>query len=416
MNKNGNNKFEVCIVGTDFNAYFMARNFYEAYGIKSHLFGKITIGFTSKSKILDVTVVDNFWDKEVFVKTLVEFAKTQVEKQIILVGTNDRYVKMITENRSELSKYFLFNYASYELVTTLLEKDLFYTKFSNMGVTFPKTHIYSCLNGENSIESLGEKVKELGFPMILKPGDGIEFHLHEYESQAKVHKIKSLEQLHEIITKILKAGYTGNIVLQEYIPGGDGNLFDVVMYVSTKGTVEFMTFAQIGLQERAAAAIGNCTVLVNGFNEFGGTQEIVKKLKTFVEKIEYRGAGEIDIKYDERDKKFKVLEINPRQGRSSYYTTACGHNIAKYIVDDLIYGKEHKFKLVTEEYALSFVPMAIIKRYVESPKLKAELMKLEKEKKIVNPLDCKLDKSLYRSWLLLLRKINYIKKYRENKW
>ena len=65
---------------------------------------------------------------------------------------------------------------------------------------------------------------------------------------------------------------------------------------------------------------------------------------------------------------------------------------------------------------LSFVPKYVIKKHVKNEKLKKEVFKLIKDKKIVNPLDAKVDKSFKRKLWLFVRKINYIIKYRKCEW
>ena len=226
----------------------------------------------------------------------------------------------------------------------------------------------------------------------------------------------SEEELKEVVSKIEASGYSDNLIIQEYIPGDDSLLFDSILYVNTKGEVELMSFAQIALQEHTPTGIGNCTVLVNGFNEFKNTNLIKDKLKKFLSDIGYTGIAEFDLKYDTRDQKFKVFEINPRQARSSYYLTACGYNLAKYLIDDLIYNKTHKFKLIEDKMVLSFVPKKVIKKYVENAKIKKEIFKLIKEGKFVRPLRYKKDKNLKRRLWLFLRDYNYMKKYKENTW
>lgn len=402
-------EFEVLIIGTDINAYYMARCYHEAYGRKAKMIGKQPIAFTSCSKIIDLMIEPNLWDPEVFKKTLEDFALQHQGKKLILIGTNDTYVRLIVENRDFLSKYYLFNYVDLDLLNNLLIKDCFYTYFSDSILDFPKTFIYSCITKP-------EIPDMFPYPLILKPGDSVMYSKCDFPSKSKVYKIKSKDELYETIRLIEDSGYTGNLIIQEFIPGDDSALFDSMFYCNTKKKTQIMTFAQIGLQEHTNTGIGNCTVLVNGYDEHGYKEENVYKLKEFLESIGYQGFAEFDIKYDMRDGKYKVLEINPRQSRSAYYLAACGYNLVKTLVDDLVYGKEHEPVLLRDKIVLSFVPKAVIRKYVVNPKLKAEIKRLIKKGKIVDPLYYKKDLPLKRRIYLFLRDINYRRKYKKYKW
>ena len=156
-------------------------------------------------------------------------------------------------------------------------------------------------------------------------------------------------------------------------------------------------------------------MLVNGYDEHGYKEELIYKLKEFLEKIGYQGFAEFDMKYDSRDGKYKVLEINPRQSRSGYYVCASGNNLVEYLIDDLIYNKEKEFKIIKEKIVLSFVPKKVIKKYIENNKLKNEIKEIIKNKKIINPLKYSKDKSFKRMLYLLYRDFNYLKKYKIHK-
>ena len=58
--------FKILIIGTDMNAYTMARCAHELTGEKIDLIGKQEMKFTSLSKITNVSYVDNLWDTNVF--------------------------------------------------------------------------------------------------------------------------------------------------------------------------------------------------------------------------------------------------------------------------------------------------------------------------------------------------------------
>lgn len=403
--------FKVVILGTDINAYYMARNFHEKYNIKPHIIGKQEMNFTRFSNILTYEIEPNLWDTEAFKNILEKYAVNNKNEKLVLVASNDHYVRLIVENKEFLSKYYLFNYPSLEIINNLLIKDNFYTKYKDYEIDMPLTYIYKC----NTKLDLNE-INKFMYPIIIKPGNGVNYYEHEFIGQAKVYKVNNENELKEVVEKIEKSGYNDNLIIQEFIPGDDSLLFDSILYVNTNSEVELMSFAQIALQEHTPTGIGNCTVLVNGYNEYGNTDIIKDKLKKFLTDIGYTGIAEFDLKYDTRDNKFKVFEINPRQARSSYYLTACGYNLAEYLIDDLIYNKKHKFKFIEEKMVLSFVPIKVIKKYVENKKIKEEIFKLIKEGKFVRPLRYKKDKNLKRKLWLIVRDYNYMKKYKNNTW
>lgn len=400
-------KIKVLIMGTDINAYYMSRCYHELTGKKADIIGNRAMPYTDISNSI---IIKDFNNKENFIKALTEYGEKNKDYEILLIATSDLYVKLVAEEKSLLEKYYVFNYPDIELVNNLLVKEKFYDIYKDMGLDMPKTYIYPC-NKNEDINKIKKYFNE--YPIIIKPSDGVEYHSLDDTTLAKVYKIHSEEELEKIIKKIENAGYNKNLIIQEFIPGDDSALFDSVFYVGKDKKAKLATFAQIGLQEHTPTGIGNCTVLVNGYDEHGYKEEIVYKLKEFIEKIGYQGFAEFDIKYDVRDNKYKVLEINPRQSRSGYYLTACGYNLVKYLMDDLIKNKNMEFKIIKEKYVLSFVPKIVIKKYIKNNKLKKEIIKLIKNKKIVNPIDYKKDKNIKRKLYVFYRKFNYIKKYKK---
>ena len=90
--------------------------------------------------------------------------------------------------------------------------------------------------------------------------------------------------------------------------------------------------------------IGSYAAIINGYDE-----KLNQRMKNFLEGIGYVGFANFDMKYDQRDGTYKLFEMNLRQGRSSYYVTAAGYNLAKWLVDDVIYHKDMPCTVATNK-------------------------------------------------------------------
>lgn len=395
------------IVGTDINAYNMAISFHEEYKIRPILVGKGVLPFTNLSTIPRAIEYDaKLGEASQFAKILISVAKkyeTEAEK-LILIGTNDLYVRLIIENRAILKNYFVFNYIEEDLMNDLQIKSNFYKLCEQHGIDIPTTVFYDC-------KTDGEFVTDMMYPVIIKPSNGIEYSRHPFEGQAKVFKVESKEEVQKVVEMIKNSGYKEELIIQDYIPGEDTAMWDSVVYVNSKGETQLVSFAQVVLQEHTKTAIGNYTALITRYNE-----EVMTKLRNFLEAVGYHGYGNFDLKYDERDGKFKVFEVNIRQGRSSYYITAMGHNMARYFVEDLIYDIPKPCAYLKGELLFSVVPKIVLKNFVDDAEVKKDIERLINEKKLVNPLFYKQDKHLKRKLYMFMRQVNYYKKYKENVW
>lgn len=398
---------EVLIMGSDANAYYMARCCHEAYHKKAHLIGRDYRAFTKYSNILSIEYDQNIWTEEGFLDAVKRFRKQYQNKKILLLASNETYVEFISKNRETLKKYFYFNVPSLDIIQSLITKETFYKTYEHSILDFPETIYYDCKSKE--------KLPTVTFPVIVKPSNVITYNHIDFEGKNKIYKVETKQELKEILGKIKKSGYDDTLIIQEFIPGDDSYLFDAVVYGDKNGKVKLVSFAQIGLQEHAKRMVGNAAILVNGMNTYNGNvEEMAQKIKAFMESIEYKGFAEFDMKYDTRDKKFKVLEINARQGRCSYYISACGFNLVKTLVDDLILEEKLSYHFIDEEVLLSFVPKKVAKLYIQNDEFKTYALK--HWKKHVDPMKYKKDTSFLRKILLLKMKKRYIDEYKNGYW
>lgn len=322
-----NQQFVPIILGSDFNAYGMARGFYDEYGVKSEIYAIQMLSPVRYTKILNVHIMKKLKDRQNFAKILIDVATHYVEQNIkpILISCGDDYTELIAENKELLSQFYACPYADYETVTKLTDKEQFYQVCEQYGLDYPKTKIISQKQA-TEIES------PFGYPVVLKGADSIGWRDLNFEGFEKVFIIKNQEQLSAAVTKCFANGYVGDLILQDFIPGDDSNMRTINIYCDKQQKVKLMCLGHPLLEDPSPQAIGNYVAILPDYDI-----KVYQRIKEFLEKIHYSGFVNLDIKYDRRDGSFKVLDLNPRQGRSSFYTTLNGYNLSKYPVEDYVF-------------------------------------------------------------------------------
>ena len=398
---------KILILGSDANAYYMARCTYEYTHKKAHLIAKDRLAFTKFSNILTIEYEPNLWEEQEFVKILNRYALKNIESRVLVISTNETYSLFLARNQKILEHNLVYFKQSAKVLESLTNKEKFYKTYKTSSLSFPLTYYFDVTK-----DSL---VPTMSYPMILKPADVVSYNHLSFPGKNKIYKIESEEELLNTIDRIKSAGYKEKLILQEYIRGDDSYLFDSVVYVSKKGKVKVISFAQIGLQERTKSMVGNAACLINGFNTFGLDPSKMKEdIISFMETLGMNGFFEFDMKYDQKSKTFKVLEINARQGRCSYYLTPLKANLVEIMLKDLILNEDLPFLDLKEECLLSFVPKDIVKTYVTNEAFKKEALKLWHKR--VSPMQCPKDKNFKRFLMMKKRLWHYKKEYQNSYW
>lgn len=361
-------------LGGDINTYSVARAFYEQYQVKTYVFGKYPSGPSYNSKITEYSANPKNDEDEFFLQNINSFAKKHADKKIVVMGCGDNYVALVSKHKAELAENIIAPYIDFEEMDRLQQKELFYKLCEKHGIDYPGTIVYT--------QDMGLDFEmKFPYPVILKPSNSVTYWEHPFPTQKKVFTLNNREELNQAISDVYGAGYTDEMIIQDMIPGNDENMRVLTSYSDRNGKVKMMCLGHTLLEEHTPRGIGNHAVIITEPNE-----ALMLKAKKLLEDIGFVGFSNFDIKYDSRDGKYKFFEINTRQGRSNYYVTGSGFNVAKYVVEEYVYNKEFEFEMAKEEHLWMVVPKRVAFKYVKDEALKAKMKKLISEKKVVNPI------------------------------
>lgn len=390
------------IIQSGQHAYGVARSFYAAYRMKSLVIEPAKKGRTMRSLllkgsqgiatqnsgILDFQYVEHLDDPTRFVQALVGLAMQCQQKKLILLVCDCYYAELIIENKEQLEKYFILPYIDQALLNRVQTKEKFYRLCDKYQLKYPKTIIITKEHHPN-------REIPIQYPIIIKPSNTVAYTNCAFPEKKKIYLVHDADEMQHIIGCIYRSSYQDTLIVQEFIPGDDSYIRVLDVYVGRDRKVKLMCVSNKLLEDPSPQNKGISLAVMTDYDE-----QLMESIRHFLEDIGYTGFANFDMKYDARDGKYKLFEMNLRAGASSYYVTASGYNLMQYVVDDYLYQVNHERTYVQTKHVWSLLPSKTLFKYMKNEKLKIEAKQLMKEGQYTDALLYKEDMNIKR-WIKL---------------
>jgi D-aspartate ligase len=212
----------------------------------------------------------------------------------VLFPVVDEYVEILSANREILSSIYRVTTAPIDVTRFALDKRLTYSRAHELGIAAPWTSLGS------SVADI--EAETIPYPVILKPALN-----HHFFPQTNIKALpaENASELRRGFAQMSQYIPPQEILVQERIPGGGENQFSFAALCKNGGA-----YASLVAQRRRQYPVdfGNASTFVETTN-----QPIVEAAgRRFLQSIGFDGLAEVEFKFDPRDQKYKILDVNPR--------------------------------------------------------------------------------------------------------
>ncbi len=212
----------------------------------------------------------------------------------IIFPTNDFHVKLLSQNKKQLEKYFIISTDNWESIRLFYNKRESYKFAAKLNIPIASTFFPTDESDLNNIQ--------IEYPCIIKPAIMCDFYR---QVKKKVFVCRDSDQLKSNYRKALRLIPADEIIVQEIIKGPSKNQFSACFLFLNVKTYVHLTACRM---RQHPLDFGNATTYAE--------TAIVPILKEYGERIlkaaNYNGICEVEFKLDERDNQYKFLEVNAR--------------------------------------------------------------------------------------------------------
>ena len=275
-------------------------------------------------------------DNPNYIKKFIDWVKKNFSsKPILMIAGNDDALKILSKNHKTIKKYTTPAFPNWKIVKTAINKNDTNKIAKKLKIPIIQTDLITNILKLN----LYLKKKNVQYPVFLKCTYSRKF------SQIFGMKNKGIicNSNEEVIDAYKKyKGFLGALLIQEFIPGDIDNIFAVLMVLNKKGKV-ISVFANEKV--RSATLYGGTTLSSTIWKK-----KIIYQAVKLAEHIRYSGFINVQFKFDPRDKKYKLLEINGRFTTSTFLDQKIGFNFSKLTYEEFCNKKHPRLKFLQKNY------------------------------------------------------------------
>lgn len=257
-----------------------------------------SVGFRSRYASETQVSPDPHEQPEEFLHRLITLGKRlQTEgKNAVLFSTRDSVVELFARRREELREFFICHSPNYDVIRNCSNKEAQIRLTRELNIPAPQTYFDTELDALQRDLASGR----LQFPLIFKSKRELPSELKKKFRLIILNNPAALQQA-------LADAAAQNIpfLIQEIIPGEDDQLYTLGSCLAQNGRLTAV-FTGRKLRQRPPR-FGECRV-----GESVPVEPIVRDGERLLRALNFYGISQVEFKFDARDGRYKLMEVNPR--------------------------------------------------------------------------------------------------------
>ena len=243
-------------------------------------------------------VPDTHVDPEGVINVVIQIGERlkQQGRRGVLIPTQDSTVELLCRHRDRFPDSLICHLPDYAIIKACSDKQVQCRLARELGVPLPTTYFDD--ERDELFAALDSGAQQ--FPLVFKSKKELPPSLRK---KFRIILIEDRPQLERVVAEADAAGITH--LIQDVIPGEDDELYTFGSYMNQAGELRAW-FTGRKLRQQPPR-FGVCRV-----GESKRVQEIVDEGVKMLRGLHYFGISQVESKYDVRDGRYKLIEVNPR--------------------------------------------------------------------------------------------------------